>query len=347
MNENEAPPQWPSEQNQNYFGGAKSAEASLGGAKENEKSILRAICYFDVFDYPLTLMEVWKYSPMANKISLAEASEILQNSQALKDKLSFKQGFVFLKDRENIIEARLRNHARALDFWFRAKRGADWLRFVPFIKMIAVCNNLSWHNVKEESDIDFYIVVTKGRIWTARFLSVALLHLLKMRRHGKYIAKRICLSFFVTENNLNLEKIALAGGDPYLLYYTAQMTPIFIRENLDAKYWQTNEWVKKILPNIYPVEMVSYPWKTKHNWFSRSWQNFWEFVLSTFLGDGVEKLLHFFQKEKMKRNLGSRQNEKGSAVIISDEMLKFHESDKREEYRRKMDEKLKTATNFS
>jgi hypothetical protein len=51
------------------------------------------------------------------------------------------------------------------------------------------------------------------------------------------------------------------------------------------------------------------------------------------------------QLAKMKMNLHSLQNEADTRVVISDEMLKFHENDRREEYRDKWLEKCNKIFN--
>ena len=309
--------------------------------QKTEQAILRTLAYYDIFDFPLTHFELWKYLWCSERISLHDVVSLLESSDGLKERIVQKKGFVMLKGKEGIIDIRLRRYARSIDFWHRAFKGIRWLRFIPFIEMVAVCNTLSWHNVKEGSDIDLYIVTKPGKIWTARFLAVTLINLLGIRRHGQKIAKRLCLSFFVTNKSLNLEPVALEDGDPYLLYYTAQVSPVFIQNEMDKKFWQANKWVKKTLPNIFPVEQVSWPRQIKHNWFTKTVQVGLEFILATWLGVGVEKLLRSFQKQKMKRNIDSKQFEQGTAVVISDDMLKFHEKDTRGNLKHDLFKKLR------
>ena len=54
-----------------------------------EKNLLKTLAFFDIFDYPLTLMEIYKYLPY---------EPIIEIKQALgeSDKIQSKLGFYFL-----------------------------------------------------------------------------------------------------------------------------------------------------------------------------------------------------------------------------------------------------------
>ena len=67
-----------------------------------EKSILETVAYFDIFSYPLTLVEIWKWLFLKEAnglfISLNKIEEIIKNSEAIKTLLEYKQGFYFFKN---------------------------------------------------------------------------------------------------------------------------------------------------------------------------------------------------------------------------------------------------------
>src|SRR3972149_3392405 len=73
-----------------------------------EQTILRTIVYFDLFSYPLTELEIWKWqlhdrnyeSGIMNQgYRLAEIVETIEKSEALKNVLDFNNGFYYLKGR--------------------------------------------------------------------------------------------------------------------------------------------------------------------------------------------------------------------------------------------------------
>src|SRR3989338_10492249 len=111
------------------------------------------------------------------------------------------------------------------NLWLKVGRYVPFLRIVPFLKLVAVCNNLAFGKVKEKSDIDLFIIAKSGRLFTVRILVTGILHCLGVRRHGKKIAGRFCLSFFVDDKNLNLEPIAI-DKDVYLAYWIKNIRPV-------------------------------------------------------------------------------------------------------------------------
>src|SRR3989337_325014 len=80
----------------------------IGAGSTLEQTILRTIVYFDLFSYPLTELEIWKWqfhdrnyeSGIMNQgYRLEEIVETIEKSEALKNVLDFNNGFYFLKGR--------------------------------------------------------------------------------------------------------------------------------------------------------------------------------------------------------------------------------------------------------
>jgi len=113
--------------------------------------------------------------------------------------------------------------------WKKARRYVRFLQIVPFVRMVSVCNNLAFSKVREGSDIDIFIIAKNGRLFLVRSFVTFLLQILGVRRHGKKISKRFCLSFFIDESVMDLSKIALEN-DIYLAFWI---------KILDKKYGST------------------------------------------------------------------------------------------------------------
>jgi hypothetical protein len=117
--------------------------------------------------------------------------------------------------------------------------------------MIALTNNMGENNFREEGDLDFFIVTAKDRIWTTRFFMNSLLEILGLRPKKNNKKDKICSGFFITEDNLNLQSIALRPYDIYLIYWIHFLIPLYDREKIYEKFLKTNNWTREFLPNIY------------------------------------------------------------------------------------------------
>jgi len=198
--------------------------------KENiRKNILSTIIYYNVLNFPLTSFEVWKYLTIGNEkketgndkqsCSLSDVVEILEDKELEKHIEEFR-GFYFLKGRKDLVEQRLQNDKNSIVKYKIAKKVAKWLGEVPFVRMIAVTGTVAMRNSEKGSDIDFLVVLKKGRIWTGRLLVTLAVQLLGRRRHGKKVKNRICLNYFITTESLRIKRQDLFAANEYSFIYT-------------------------------------------------------------------------------------------------------------------------------
>ena len=83
----------------------------------------------------------------------------------------------------------------------RAKLAAKVLRFVPFLRMAGLNGSLVRGEENVSSDIDFLIIAKRGRLYTARFFAIILVHLTGYRRYADKVAGRICLNCYLSDDN--------------------------------------------------------------------------------------------------------------------------------------------------
>ncbi|MFA6255063.1 MAG: hypothetical protein WC675_03450 [Patescibacteria group bacterium] len=296
-----------------------------------EKAIIRTVAYFDIFDYPLTLVEIykWLYQP-SRPYSLFEISQALSGDE-LKAKVEVKFGFYFLVGRESTIQTRLERYQIAEKKFKIALKTVWWLRHLVFVKMIAICNNVGYNNGTKESDIDFFIVVQKGRLWWSRLVITLTATLLRVRRHDKRIIDGICLSFYVASDHLNLSDIAIKPLDSYLIYWFATLTPIYDDSAVYSELIAANSWLTDYLPNFYLINLNNRR-RIKDNRYIKFSKNFDGAVLAGSFGNWLEKLAQVVQVKKIKHYFGEVANEPNTNVVISSSMLKFHKTDRRQYY---------------
>ncbi len=307
-----------------------------------ELFVLNTIIYFDIFDYPLTVNEIYTNlytgGMDVSPFSLVEIDSVLLQSEQLKKILATSCGFYFLKGRQEIIKTRLERYNLA-DRKFKIAMWAIWiLKFLPFIKMIAVCNNLSYQNARAQSDIDFFIITAKNRLYFTRFFVTAAVSLMGIRRHGQKITNRICLSFYTTEEDMDFSKLPIAAEDVYLTFWLAMLWPSYVREDFYQKFLDKNIWLKKYLPNFTPIK-ISYRYRVDDRAFNKFIYQTRDFFYGGLFGDILEKILKKIQQKKMSQRKKDLAVVGDSKVIISDTMLKFHENDRRLQYLQEFEKK--------
>src|SRR3989338_6503882 len=301
-----------------------------------ETAILKTLVYFDIFDYPLTLVEIhkWLYRP-PSACSIWTVSQALLGEN-LKGLAESNNGFYFLGGRREIIASRL-DRCRPAEKKFRiARKAAWWLRRLPFLKVVAVCNNAGYNNAAPSSDIDFFIIIRQGWLYLMCLLVTLAVSLLGRRRHGKKIADRVCLSFYIADRHLNLADIALKPEDIYLVYWFATLAPIY-DQGAYQEFLAANAWLKDYLPNFYPAALTGRR-KIEDDFLIKFGRNFKEKILAGIFGDGLERLAKLLQLNKMKKHPSFAGND--FKVVISDSRLKFHENDRRREYLAAWEERL-------
>lgn len=293
-----------------------------------KQAVLATLHYFDILDFPLTVAELEEYL-----YGWSAPSEAIAETLQHMPEIGHSHGFYFLKGRDSIAELRKERMKIAENLWKKVERSRFLLSACPFVKMVSVCNTLAYGNVKESSDIDLFVIAKDGRLATARFFMKLFTHIFGMRAHHEKIARRFCLSFFVTESALNLKLLA-HGFDPHLAYFVNMMTPLFgemaYRDWLHANDpWVSFYFKRPITPRLSRIKNLPVAAALK-------------FLLECLLrlfGKSFENFLYEFQ---MKRDrLRQKQFPKSKGIIMNQNVFKFHETDPREEISKKFLERLK------
>jgi len=294
----------------------------------NKESIARAvlgsIIFLDLFDYPLTTYEVWYY--LDKKFTLTDVVSVL-DYLTLEKKLDKKNGFYFLPGREVIIDIRQRRFNYACSKIKKAKAFTKLFSFFPFIKLVAVANFIGAYNLRQGSDIDFFIITSPNRIWLSRLVSAGLAKILKLRPTGQQKKDKICLSFYVSESSLNLKKLELENGDPYFYYWLRGLRPIHNKKNTWFNFLQANNLVlDKIFKESNEAEQKN---SLLINIKSKCNQ----------LGMFLEKIAKKIQLKIMAEPLRLAMNN-SDGVVVSDQILKLYLIDNRREFVKKFNLKI-------
>lgn len=204
--------------------------------KFNSQRLLEIIVFYDLFDFPLTLMEIRREMP---NLLLSEIEALLAEMIA-QDKIQQKNAFYFLSQRQEIIDIRLARYNYSLRKIKIAKRFANIFSLLPSVLAVYVVNSIGAYNLRDGSDIDFLIITKKNRIWLSRFFCAGLTKLLNQRPNKKTKKDKLCLSFYLSEDNLNLTSLKMPGGDPYFDFWERNMLLLKHKAVVHQKFLKLN-----------------------------------------------------------------------------------------------------------
>lgn len=313
-----------------------------------KKSVWQTLCCFDLFEHPLTKEELF-----ANlwKCDFTDSYENFLNFLDSTDAPPQKFGYYFLpgkpafaeasSGKEETVEIRRRRLLYSEAKMKIARRAAKKIRSVPFLRAVFVCNNVGALRAEEDSDIDMFVVAAPGRMWLVRFFANIILRLFGLRTYGAKTKDRVCLSFFVDAHHLSLSGLRALPDDIHFAYWLHEMMPMYDPENLYDKFLEANSWTKEFLPNLGLDRPSEYIFSIKDSAIGRTWKKMWEAMWRGAYGGILENQAKSFQLVQMKPSVKEKMNNGDKGVVISDGVIKLHENDRRLEYKKKWEERLK------
>ncbi|MFQ5433831.1 MAG: hypothetical protein ACE5FD_03055 [Anaerolineae bacterium] len=247
-------------------------------------AIVRTVAYSDVFNYPLTAVQIHRYLE-GLAAPLADVERVLAHGRLLPQNLSRRGNFFMLAGREEIAAVRQEREIISHWLWPRAARYGRLIALLPFVRMAAVTGSLTMNNADAEADTDYLIVTKKGRVWLTRALIILVVRL--ARRGGI----DLCPNYILAENAL-----AFSDRNLYVAHEVAQMVPL---SGMDV-YWRlrrVNEWTAAFLPN------AAGPSRKIPQAYPGFWQKAAELPLRTAVGGWLER----WEMERKIRNFNAQE----------------------------------------
>jgi len=197
-----------------------------------ERAVLETLAYSDIFDYPLRIEELHRY--LSIPINRSELAETLNFHN---DSINMLDGYYVLAGRENLIGIRQNHEAISGPILKRATWYGRLLGCLPFIRMVGLTGSLALQNCDEKADIDYLLVATHGRVWTARAFALLLGHATALS------GNIICPNLIISDQALEWPR-----QDTYSAHELCQMIPI---SGFDVyrRIRQVNSWTNTFLPN--------------------------------------------------------------------------------------------------
>jgi hypothetical protein len=204
-----------------------------------DKAILRTLAYADIFDYPLTKEEIWKWLIFDN---LKFEQSLLELARSKK--IETENGFYFLPGRKRLVTIRSKREQYSEQKIKIAQRVVKTFQLIPWIKLVGITGSLAMRNSDEKDDIDLFFITSENRLWLTRGIIVIILQLLGLYRRPNKIKNMICPNMFLSEKSMEI-----SPQNIFMAHEICQLFPLFDQDNTYSKFLKKNLWVKKFLPN--------------------------------------------------------------------------------------------------
>lgn len=307
------------------------------------QALLRTLAFHAAWEHAPTLAE-WK-----NTLDTAGAElnggEFLAAVEGLLTEriVSERRGrFVFF-GRENLVDEN-RQHELWIARKLRAARQvAQWLARISAVRFVALCNTTALGHARDAGDLDFFVVCRAGRLMSTRALAVLPYKFLKRRPGDGSGRDAVCLSYFITDDGLDLSSHQLPThyqlpttnyDDPYFRYWFLSLLPLY-DDGASSDLWRANQTITRrhahaLKWEVPPDLKVEKP------------------RVRIPVPGWLESAAAKFQTRVFPPTIRELLN-RDTRVMATDKVLKFHVDDRREYYRQKYEEECrqKMIPNFS
>lgn len=295
-----------------------------------EGRIAKTLTLFALQSTALTLLELWKFlvrdaadleSSLSKYGELVEVP-VLENrtvsisivAQELElliksGKVVERFGYCTISAYEELLEKRWRGYEYGV---WREKRIRTFVRgvaYIPFVRGIALAGSQALGLEREESDIDLLVVTARSWLWLPRTLITGYFQLLGMRRHGRFVANRVCLNHYVVG-----PKSMQQGRNWYTATEYGKLRPLYGIASISLFQKANEPWVSAFFPNFVVKEKMAAKQSTV--------QKALEACLSLFGGKQLENILGGWQSKRIHKN--------EPHILVAQDELSFHPQSKQD-----------------
>jgi predicted nucleotidyltransferase len=267
----------------------------LSGIKKN---ILATLAYFDLFNYPLTMDEVFLYLPA--KCDTEDFEYALKC--LVIDRLVYHfDKFYTLKNDYFLISRRVKGNAKAAGLISTAKKVSDLLIRFPYVRGIAISGSLSKNFADEDSDIDLFIITAKNKLWIARTIMHCFKKLTFLVNRQDYF----CMNYYIDEEELQIREKNI-----YTAIEVATLIPLH-GDTFFEKFYIANAWSREYLPN--KCLRLTTAKSLKKSFL----KGFIEMLFNNWFGDAIDNLLmNITAKRWLKKKQMKKLNTRGIVMCL-------------------------------
>lgn len=215
-----------------------------------EDKILRVIQYFGYFSFPPSLEEIHTFfEDTVTKKQLQEDINYLVTKKILiKRNLWVNHEsvtcYTFIH-KSFYFQVRVQREIIALQKLAKVDKYIRFLSWFPQIRFVGLSGSIAMNNTSEDDDIDLFIITATGRIWTARFITLIMAQVMKLR--GTYNVDKVCLNMFFDEMDL---QIPAEKRNEYIAHEIFQLKSYINKNGAYEKFIMQNKWAYAFFPNV-------------------------------------------------------------------------------------------------
>ena len=237
-----------------------------------KQDILATLTYFDIFDYPLTQIEIAQF--LKSNYCQDEFTKGLINLTS-ENWIYKYDDFYMLQDNYSLVHRRRKGNIQAKAMLKTAEKIAGFLSAFPFVKGVAVSGSLSKNFADKNSDIDFFIITEKNKLWLARTFMHCFKKIAMLFKKQDWF----CMNYYVDEEMLQIKERNIYTATEIATLLPLRGIRVF------QEFFNHNAWSKKILPNH--SLRISYVEEAKNPF----WKKAIEFLFRNPVGDLFDYLL--------------------------------------------------------
>ena len=267
-------------------GTKRNDEQIAKGISSLQVGIVRALLYFDIFNYPLHEDEI----ETVIAIKKPATNAVIDALDGLADMhyIGTKDGYYFIGEEGGKIARRIAGNTLASEKLSSAQKYAKLISYFPFVRGICISGSLSKGYMDKNSDIDYFVITEPGRLWLTRLLLTFYKKIFLLNSR-----KNFCINYFIDTNSLEIpdKNIFTATELSYII-------PVY-NYDLYKKVMDSNEWKEQYFPN-FPLQENRNIVQDKKNNIKLLLEKIFRSKAGDFLDNLALKLIRSFIKKKYK-----------------------------------------------
>lgn len=275
------------------------------GKLRTDEMIYRHVLYYSFFNYPIkhselcdALKSVFDKNTLSNEIQSLITSGTLVN----------KDEYLGVREEQLQIEQRLADEARLAKAQLKIERAIRVISRFPFVKSIMISGSVSKGVLKEDGDVDFFIITKQNRLWLTRTMLILNKKLLRFNSR-----KFFCVNYFLGENSL-----AIPDENMFTAIELNTLLPVYNPE-VYAELLSSNRWSERyVSSNTLTSDGM------KIEAASPTIKRFGEWMFRGALGEGLDKSFKRLTLKRWKRKFAHFGDEEFDLAMRSERNVSKH-----------------------